>query len=67
MINYQIGRVITMNRKLEIELCLDDIKEYVNSTLLYLSGQGKNLDKNEILGYLISFGFNSPRLCLEAN
>ncbi len=56
-----------MNRKLEIELCLDDIKEYVNSTLLYLSGQGKNLDKNEIIGYLISFGFNSPRLCLEAN
>lgn len=41
-----------MNKK--IELYLDDINEYVNSTLLYLSENSNDLDKGEIIMYLSS-------------
>lgn len=43
-----------MNIDLEIELLLDDIKEYVNSTLIYLSNENSNIDKDELIMYLSS-------------
>ena len=43
-----------MNIDLEIELLLDDINEYVNSTLIYLSNENSNIDKDELIMYLSS-------------
>lgn len=43
-----------MNIDLEINLLLDDINEYVNSTLLYLNSPNSNLDINELIMYLSS-------------
>ncbi len=43
-----------MNIDLEINLLLDDINEYVNSTLLYLNNPNSNLDKIELIMYLSS-------------
>ncbi len=43
-----------MNIDLEINLLLDDINEYVNSTLLYLNNPNSNLDINELIMYLSS-------------
>ena len=42
-----------MNKKLEVELCLNDIKEYVQSTLYYFEHENnKKIDKQEIIMYL---------------
>ena len=41
-----------MNIDLEINLLLDDINEYVNSTLLYLNNANSNIDVNELVMYL---------------
>lgn len=41
-----------MNIDLEINLLLDDINEYVNSTLLYLNNANSNIDVNELVTYL---------------
>ncbi len=43
-----------MNIDLEINLLLDDVNEYVNSTLLYLNNPNSNLDINELIMYLSS-------------
>ncbi len=43
-----------MNVDLEINLLLDDIDEYINSTLLYLNNTNSNLDINELIMYLSS-------------
>lgn len=44
-----------MNNYTEIYLLLDDINEYVNSTLLYLTTKDNNLyDVKEIIMYLSS-------------
>lgn len=43
-----------MNIDLEIELLLDDINEYINSTLIYLSNENSNIDKDELIMYLSS-------------
>ena len=43
-----------MNTNLEIELLLDDIKEYTNSVLLYLNNPNSNIDLKEIIMYLSS-------------
>lgn len=44
-----------MNYHTEIYLLLDDINEYVNSTLLYLTTENNNLyDVDEIIMYLSS-------------
>lgn len=59
-----------MNIDLEIELLLDDIKEYVNSTLNYLSNENSNIDKNELIMYLSSVEeaiFIIKNLLLERN
>lgn len=59
-----------MNIDLEIELLLDDIKEYVNSTLIYLSNENSNIDKDELIMYLSSVKeaiFIIKNLLLERN
>lgn len=59
-----------MNIDLEIELLLDDIKEYVNSTLIYLSNENSNIDKDELIMYLSSVEeaiFIIKNLLLERN
>ena len=43
-----------MNKKLQIELNLNDILGYVKSTLLYLENKNKKLNKEEIIMYLKS-------------
>lgn len=43
-----------MNIDLEINLLLDDINEYINSTLLYLNSPSSNLEVNELIMYLSS-------------
>ena len=43
-----------MNIDLEINLLLDDINEYINSTLLYLNSPSSNLEVNELIMYLLS-------------
>ena len=43
-----------MNIDLEINLLLDDINEYIYSTLLYLNNHNSNLDLKEIIMYLSS-------------
>ncbi len=43
-----------MNIDVEINLLLDDVNEYVNSTLLYLNNPNSNLDINELIMYLSS-------------
>lgn len=59
-----------MNIDLEIELLLDDINEYVNSTLIYLSNENSNIDKDELIMYLSSVEeaiFIIKNLLLERN
>lgn len=59
-----------MNIDLEIELLLDDINEYVNSTLIYLSNENSNVDKDELIMYLSSVEeaiFIIKNLLLERN
>lgn len=43
-----------MNIDFEIELLLDDINEYVNSTLYYLNNDNIEFDKEELIMYLSS-------------
>lgn len=43
-----------MNIDIEIELLLDDINEYVNSTLYYLNNDNIEFDKEELIMYLSS-------------
>lgn len=43
-----------MNIDLEIDMLLNDINEYVNSTLVYLTNPNSNLDINELIMYLSS-------------
>jgi len=59
-----------MNIDLEIELLLDDINEYINSTLIYLSNENSNIDKDELIMYLSSVEeaiFIIKNLLLERN
>ncbi len=45
-----------MNSELEINLLLDDINEYVNSTLIYLNSPNSrsDIDVDELIMYLSS-------------
>jgi len=44
-----------MNKKIQIDLNLDDIEEYVNSALFYFSNEtNPNFDKDELIMYLSS-------------
>lgn len=43
-----------MNKNLEINLLLDDINEYINSVLLYLTDLDSYFDLEEIIMYLSS-------------
>lgn len=43
-----------MNYNNEININLNDIKEYVHSTLIYLKTNNKKIDKDEIIMYLSS-------------
>ena len=59
-----------MNIDLEIELLLDDLNEYINSTLIYLSNENSNIDKDELIMYLSSVEeaiFIIKNLLLERN
>ena len=59
-----------MNIDLEIDLLLDDINEYINSTLIYLSNENSNIDKDELIMYLSSVEeaiFIIKNLLLERN
>ncbi len=41
-----------MNKYLEIDMLLDDINEYVSSTLFYLRNPNSKIDIDELIMYL---------------
>lgn len=41
-----------MNNYLEIDMLLDDINEYVSSTLFYLNNPNSDIDVGELIMYL---------------